>query len=147
VKRPRFVPCLLIGLLLLCLSAWAWSCPYREHVDYKAGPKGPQTWVFEIGGGAIFVGRNWGGWEGGAEDLRGWHYQHLGKDPFASDLDNAGFRLLGMQIFTSQAPPKGIGSFIMIPFWFLTIASTLALVIVWWRQNLRGKPSHTELRT
>jgi hypothetical protein len=123
--------------MLLCVGAWGWSYPFREHVDYKRNG-GRQDWVFEIGGGAVFVGRNWGGWQGGAEDTPGWHYEHLGKDPWAGELDTGGLRLLGFQFFTSPAPPAGLGSFIKVPFWFASTLLAIALLLVWRKTD---KPS------
>jgi hypothetical protein len=128
--RRRFIHDFFLALFLFCAGLWGWSYPFREHVDYT-GSTGGQEWVVEVGGGAVFVGRNWGGW--GAKDAPGWHYAHLGKAPSAGELDSAGFRLFGFQFFNSVAPPAGMGSFAKVPFWFINTLSVMALLVVWWR--------------
>jgi hypothetical protein len=140
VKRSTFGQYLVFSLFLLCLGVWGWSYPFREHLDYKAGPTGLQTWFVEIGNGAITIGRNFGGYVGGAEDLPGWHYWHLGRDTrYASELDTLGFRLLGFQLFTSHAATQRPVAYVEIPFWF--VSTVMGFLFLWRGPNLRNKPS------
>ncbi|MEX0775164.1 MAG: hypothetical protein WD042_05560 [Phycisphaeraceae bacterium] len=134
MKHRRLVRSVFLGLLFLCVIAWGWSYPYREHLAYNGVHS--QDWVIELGGGAVFLGRHWG-----YMDPPGWDYYHIGKDPHAGDLRGAGFSLLGFQFFTSPAPPAlaGMGSFVIVPFWFLTTLLALALILVW-RKTRKAKP-------
>jgi hypothetical protein len=113
--------------VLLCVVAWGWSYPFRERIAY-AGASGVQEWAIELGDGGLFLGRSWG-----CTEVPGWSYEHLGKDPFASDIYGAGFCLFGFQFFRSPVPPSGIGSFLIIPFWFPTVLSVMLLFFVWRR--------------
>ena len=113
-----------IFLLLLCLSAWAWSLAYSERLAYVSDHS--QDCIIDIEAGKIFLGRNWG-WV----ETRGWNYQHLQAE-WDDELESAGRRWLGFQVFTSPPPVYGgMGSFVKIPFWFPTAICTGLLWFVW----------------
>jgi len=132
MKHRWLIRSFFITLLVLCIGAWVWSYPFRERVGYT-GRTGYQEWVCEIGGGGVFVGRHWG-----FTGTPGWEYLHLGKDNFPDGTDGSPY-LLGFRFFSSPPPPAGLGSFAIVPFWFMTALSTAALVFVW-RKTGKPKP-------
>ena len=126
----RLVRGAFLFLFVLSVGCWGWSYPYREHLSYNGDQS--QACVIELGGGAVFLGRDWG-----FMTPPGWSYYHVGHDHDAGELDGAGFGMLGFQCFTSPAPPNGIGSFVKIPFWFLCTVSAVAMIFVWRRTEMR----------
>lgn len=128
MRHRWLIRILFIGLFLLCIAMWGWSYPFREHIDYT-GRTGFLEWEFEIGDGGIFMGRNWG--FSSPNEAFHWHYEHLGQDPWAGEIYTAGFRLFGFQFFRSPMPHAGMVTFVIIPLWFVSSMSALALVLVW----------------
>lgn len=121
--RPR-----IFVLFMVCALAWIWSYPFRERIAY-ADDSSRQLWIFELGGGEMFFG-NWG-----YADAPGWELKHLGRDPSAGELEGTGFSLLGFQFFLS--PNDDLGSFVIIPLWFLTILSAIPFLLVWRNYHIK----------
>jgi hypothetical protein len=106
--QGRRGPCLIA--LTLYAAVWGWSYLFRDCIDYTR-PDGSYGWIFEIGGGEIAAGRNWGGWTG---EKPGWNYQHLPPDQYASEINGLGVRILGFQFIRLTK----FGGLIKIPLWF-----------------------------
>ena len=126
MSRRWFIRGCFAGLSLICISMWGWSYPFREHLAYNGATS--QEIVIEIGGGSLFLGRNWG-----FMHPPGWQYYHTSADPHAGEMDSLGYRLLRFQ-FAYSPPPAGWGPIAKIPFWFLT-ALCICLLWISWRKT------------